>query len=69
MVGSCKGPQGEAIQAAGSYDGTTAVISYDTVYEGNPMHLDYKGALQPDGSLKGVIDAGGIEGGFMATRP
>jgi hypothetical protein len=68
LAGPCKGPQGEAITATGSYDGTNAVISYDTTYQGNPVHLDYKGTVQADGSLAGTIDAGGAQGTFTATK-
>ena len=68
LAGPCKGPQGEDIKATGSFDGTTATISYDTTYQGTPVHLDYKGALQPDGTLKGAIDAGAVQGTFTAAK-
>ena len=68
LAGPCKGPQGEDIAATGSYDGTNAVISYDTTYQGTPVHLDYKGTVQADGSLKGAIDAGAVQGTFTATK-
>ena len=54
LAGPCKDDQGAVLQSTGSFDGTNAVISYDTTYQGNPVHLDYKGALQADGSLKGA---------------
>lgn len=68
LAGPCKGPQGEDIKATGSVDGATAVISYDTNYQGAPVHLDYKGAVQSDGSLKGTIDAGAAQGAFTAAK-
>jgi hypothetical protein len=68
LAGPCKGPQGETIQAVGTVDGGKATLSYDTTYQGSPVHLDYKGDVQPDGSLKGVVDAAGLEGSFTATK-
>ena len=68
LAGPCKGPAGEDIKATGSFDGANAVISYDTTYQGAPVHLDYKGTVQPDGSLKGAIDAGAVQGTFTAAK-
>ncbi|MFI4934399.1 MAG: hypothetical protein ACHP7N_07260 [Caulobacterales bacterium] len=68
LAGTCTGPQGESLKATGTADATKAVISYDTTYQGGPIHLDYKGDVQPDGSLKGVIEAGGAEGAFTAVK-
>ena len=68
LAGPCKGPQGEDIKATGSVDGAKADIAYDTTYQGTPVHLDYKGELQPDGTLKGAIDAGAAQGTFTAAK-
>jgi hypothetical protein len=69
LAGPCTDPAGGAnVQATGKADGTTVEFAYDTTYQGSPVHLDYKGDVQPDGSLKGVIDAGGPEGTFTATK-
>lgn len=68
LAGACKGPQGEAIQATGSEGDGKAVISYDTTYNGSPVHLDYKGDEQADGTLKGIIDAGAAQGTFSAAK-
>ncbi|HUZ13532.1 MAG TPA: hypothetical protein VMU93_11835 [Caulobacteraceae bacterium] len=70
LAGPCTGSQGEAIKATGkvSPDGKTVELAYDTTYNGGPVHLDYTGAVQPDGSLKGAVDAGAAQGTFTATR-
>ena len=67
LAGPCKTDQGMA-QATGTVDGSKAVLSYDTTYMGGPVHLDYKGDVQADGSLKGVIDAGAAQGTFTAAK-
>jgi hypothetical protein len=68
LSGPCKGPQGEDIKATGSVDGTKTDFSYDTTYQGAPVHLDYKGDVQADGTLKGAIDAGAARGSFTAAK-
>jgi hypothetical protein len=68
LAGPCKGPQGEDIQSSGSVNGSSVDLAYDTTYQGSPIHLDYKGDVQADGSLKGAIDAGAAQGTFTATK-
>jgi hypothetical protein len=73
LAGPCKGPNGEALTASGAVttgsDGKPLVeFGYDTTYQGTPVHLDYKGAPQADGSLAGTIETGGPEGAFTAKK-
>lgn len=68
LAGPCKGPMGEALTAAGAVTGTTVELAYDTTYQGAPVHLDYKGDVQTDGSWKGTIDTGGPQGTFAAIK-
>jgi hypothetical protein len=73
LAGPCKGPNGEALTAAGAVttgsDGKTQVeFGYDTSYQGTPVHLDYKSTPQADGSLAGSIETGGPEGTFTAKK-
>jgi hypothetical protein len=63
----CKSDQG-ALVATGTSDGTAVEFGYDTTYQGGPVHLDYKGTVQTDGSLAGTIDTGGPQGTFTATK-
>jgi hypothetical protein len=69
LSGPCKSSRGgDPLNATGSVDGTKVVISYDTIYQGSPVHVDYKGDTQADGSLKGVIETGMAEGAFTASK-
>lgn len=73
LTGTCQGTQNEAAATTGEVttgaDGKTAVeFAYDTTYQGTPVHLDYKGALQADGAISGTVDAGGADGTFTATK-
>jgi hypothetical protein len=72
LTGACLGTQNEQAAATGAAttaDGKTAVeFAYDTTYQGMPVHLAYKGALQADGTLAGAVDAGGAQGTFTAAK-
>jgi opacity protein-like surface antigen len=68
LAGPCKGPMGEPLTAAGAVTGASVELAYDTTYQGAPVHLDYKGDVQSDGTLKGTIDTGGPQGTFTATK-
>ncbi len=73
LTGTCQGTQNEAAATTGTVttgaDGKTAVeFAYDTSYQGSPVHLDYKGAVQADGTLAGTVDAGGADGTFTAAK-
>jgi len=68
LSGTCKGTQNEDAAATGSVTGTTIEILYDTTYQGSPVHLDYKGDVQPDGTAKGTVDTGGPPGTFTLTK-
>jgi hypothetical protein len=73
LTGTCQGTAQESAATTGAVttgaDGKTAVeFAYDTSYQGTPVHLDYKGAVQADGSLAGSVDAGGAQGTFTATK-
>jgi hypothetical protein len=73
LSGTCQGTQQESAATTGTVttgaDGKTAVeFAYDTSYQGSPVHLDYKGALQADGTVTGAVDAGGADGTFIASK-
>jgi hypothetical protein len=70
ITGSCTDPTPGNPPSAikGTATATAVEFNYDTTYQGSPIHLDYKGDVQADGSLKGTIDAGGPQGTFTATR-
>jgi hypothetical protein len=54
--------------ATGTVKGGSVEFTYVATFNGITAHLDYKGALQPDGTLKGVIETGGPQGAFTANR-
>lgn len=73
LSGTCQGTQQESAATTGTVttgaDGKTDVeFAYDTSYQGSPVHLDYKGAVQGDGTLAGTVDAGGASGTFTAAK-
>jgi hypothetical protein len=55
-------------QAKGAVNGGAVEFTYVATFNGITAHLDYKGALQADGTLKGVIETGGPQGAFTANR-
>ena len=73
LTGPCIGSAKETTAASGAVatgtDGKPSIsFGYDTTYEGTPVHLEYVGAAQADGSLAGTISTGGPQGTFTATR-
>jgi len=73
LAGPCKGTADEQTPASGALrtgmSGKPEVdFGYDTNYEGTPVHLEYVGLPQADGSLTGTISAHGAQGTFTATR-
>ena len=69
LAGPCVDAQNNTnVKAKGAVNGAAVEFSYDANFNGLAVHLDYKGAVQPDGTLKGVIDTGGTQGAFTADR-
>ncbi len=68
ISGPCAVAQGSTLQASGTADASHLRLAYDTVYEGKPVHVDYTGTLQTDGSLAGAVKAGTAAGTFTAAR-
>ncbi len=69
LAGPCVDPSNNTnVQAKGAVSGASVEFGYDASFNGLAVHLDYKGALQSDGSLKGLIATGGPQGSFTANR-
>ena len=68
LRGPCAIAVGETLPTKGAADASTVTFAYDTVFQGQPTHVVYTGAVQPDGSLKGTITSGGGTGTFTATK-
>jgi hypothetical protein len=47
---------------------TSSEFSYDVKVNDMPLHVVYKGQSQPDGSVKGTVDAQGNAGTFTAKQ-
>ncbi len=52
----------------GSVDGSNVAFAYDVSFGDMPLHLEYKGALASDTSMKGNIGAGDMQIPFTATK-
>ena len=68
LAGPCVDPTNKTnVVAKGAVNGGAVEFGYDASFNGVAVHLDYKGAVQPDGTLKGVINTGGPQGAFTAN--
>jgi hypothetical protein len=68
LSGPCVVQQDAILQAKGSEDAGGLAFAYDTTFQGQPVHVEYRGARQPDGSIRGTITSGGSAGVFTALR-
>ena len=66
--GPCATAQGPTLRTSGTAADGGLKLGYDTVYEGRPVHVDYAGSVQGDGSLTGTVRAGTSLGTFTASR-
>ncbi len=68
IVGPCANTQGPTLRTTGRTTATGMSFKYFTNYNGGGVYLKFRGANQPDGSVRGVVDAGSSTGQFEATR-
>ena len=69
VSGPCTPEGGQPpVASTGTIDATKFDVAYDTTFQGNPIHVEFKGDVAADGSIKGAILAGGNEGTFTATK-
>lgn len=66
--GPCAVTQGSTLQAAGKFEGDNVSFDYRTEFQGVPVHVQYAGAVQSDGTLKGTITEGASVGTFTGQR-
>ena len=69
LGGPCAIIQGANLQARGAADGPNFSLAYDTTFQGRPVHVDYAGAFQPEGSVKGKVTAGESAGTSTTAKP
>lgn len=55
IAGSCVTPHGATVDVSGAVTASEVDFGYNLT--GSPLHVDFKGVLQSDGSIKGTITA------------
>jgi hypothetical protein len=55
IAGPCVTARGTTVDVSGTVTGTQVDFGYDLT--GSLLHVDFKGVLQPDGSIKGTVTA------------
>jgi hypothetical protein len=66
VTGSCVVQDGSTVNVAGTVTGTDIDFGYDAA--GSPLHVDIKGVIQPDGSIKGTLTPVLPSTPFVGTR-
>jgi hypothetical protein len=69
LSGTCDGADGKPAALTGSVDGGKLAWTYDTVFQGMPMHVAYTGEVKADNSISGAVEGtGGASGTFTGTK-
>jgi hypothetical protein len=55
ITGSCLTAQGTTVDVSGTVNGADVDFGYNPA--GGPLHVDFKGVIQSDGSIKGTLTA------------
>ena len=55
ISGSCVTAQGTTVDVSGTVNGADVDFGYNA--GGGPLHVDFKGVIQSDGSIKGTLTA------------
>lgn len=68
LAGNCTGPRG-TVDLSGKVDEKKISWTYKTDSEGGPVTLNYRGALNTEGTMAGFVNVQeyGIDGEFTAT--
>jgi hypothetical protein len=66
ITGSCVTAQGTTVDVAGAVDGDDVDFGYNLA--GSPLRVDFKGAIQADGSIKGTVTAAIPPAPFTGTK-
>lgn len=66
IAGRCVTPQGTTVNVSGTVTGNQVDFGYNLA--GSPLHIDFKGVVQPDGSIKGSVTAAIPPSPFVGVR-
>ncbi|HUO13164.1 MAG TPA: hypothetical protein VMU37_10465 [Caulobacteraceae bacterium] len=66
ITGSCVTQQGTTVDVAGAVNGDDVDFGYNLA--GSPLRVDFKGAIQSDGSIKGMVTAAIPPAPFTGTK-
>ncbi len=66
ITGSCVTQQGTTVDVSGTVTGADVDFGYNLA--SSPLHVDFKGVLQSDGSIKGTVTAAIPPAPFTGTK-
>lgn len=66
ITGPCLTPQGTTVDVSGTVTGDQVEFGYNLA--GSPLRVDFKGVIQPDGSIKGTVTAAIPPAPFVGTK-
>lgn len=66
ITGSCVTAQGTTVDVTGAVNGDDVDFGYNLA--GGPLRVDFKGAIQSDGSIKGTVTAAIPPAPFTGTK-
>lgn len=66
LSGSCVTQRGSTVDVSGTVAGDNLDFGYQVT--GSPLHIDFKGVIQSDGSIKGTVTAAIPPVPFIGTK-
>ena len=66
LTGSCVTRQGSTVNVSGKVTGDN--IDFGYIVSGGSLHVDFKGVMQSDGSIKGTVTAAIPSVPFIGTK-
>ena len=66
ITGPCVTQQGSTVDVSGTVAGSQVEFGYNVA--GGPLRVDFKGVIQPDGSMKGTVSAAIPPAPFTGTK-
>lgn len=66
VAGSCVTQRGSTVDVSGTVTGDNVAFGYTMT--GSPLHVDFRGVIQSDGSIKGTVTASIPPVPFIGTQ-